>query len=55
VGSRKYSGSGFGLATGSETFKGKIGTQDKNTISLNLSTNLTFSLLFNAGAWFFDL
>jgi hypothetical protein len=47
VGSRKYSGSGFGLATGSETFKRKIGTQDKNTVSLNLSTNLTFSRLLS--------
>jgi hypothetical protein len=47
VGSRKYSGSGFSLATGSETFKRKIGTQDKNTVSLNLSTNLTFSRLLS--------
>jgi hypothetical protein len=48
VGSGKYSGSGFSLATGSETFKRKIGTQDKNTVSLNLSTNLTFSRLLDA-------
>ncbi|MDB9482434.1 hypothetical protein PN476_07370, partial [Dolichospermum circinale CS-537/05] len=32
----------------SETFKRKIGTQDKNTVSLNLSTNLTFSRLLDA-------